>query len=208
MLYTAKRMTPVRLLKLTSAVTVVNVIARVIRPQRKKSALRKVPRSVLRLGRATKIVMTGIIIVIVDGMGATAAVPIRGTSFAWTVRVRTHESTVTGLVLCIHSARMATATTRTTTVAAVGMVVTVVGTKIITIFAQIAVVATPTSQGNATASPNVTLRPGKVMGDAMTVTINAVVIGTVATAAPKQTRNCRRHLFFTALIVLASTKRR
>merc|ERR1712151_1164339 len=103
---------------------------------------------------------------------------------------------------------MATATTRTTTAAAFGMVVTVVGTKTITIIAQIAVVATPTSQGNATAFLNVTLRPGKVTGDVMTVTINAVVIGTVATAAPKQTRNCLQRLFFTALIVLASTKRR
>ena len=84
----------------------------------------------------------------------------------------------------------------------------VADTKTIMIIAQITVVPTPTSQGNATAFLNVTLRPGKVTGDVMPVTINAVVIGTVATAAPKQTRNCLQSLFFTALIVLASTKRR
>ena len=70
-----------RLSNLSLVVIVASAIARAINPIHQKNVLTKRTLTrVSRLGKATKIAMTEIMFVAVDGTGATVAVPIRGTS--------------------------------------------------------------------------------------------------------------------------------
>ena len=142
-----------------------------------------------RLGRATKIAMTEIMFVAVDGTGATVAVPIRGTSTVKIVHARTRESIAMDLVRCTSSVAMATVMTRITTAAVDGMVETVADTKTRTSIAQIAAVMIPSSKATTPAYRSAKLKRGKVMATVTTATTSAVATGTVATVVQKQTRN-------------------
>jgi len=162
-----------------------------IKPLLQKNVLlrKRTLRRVSRLGRATKIAMTEIMFVAVDGTGATVAVPIRGTSTVKTVHARTRELIAMDLVRCTRLKAMATATTTTTIVAVVGMVETVADTKTLTIIAQIAAVVIPSSKATTPAYRSAKLKRGKVMATVTTATISVVATGTVATVVQKQTRN-------------------
>lgn len=174
------------------AAIVVGVIARATKRKSLKNVLLNPRRTLSRAsrpGKATKIVMTGIIIVVADGTEAIVVVPIRATSTAQTAHAKIHRLTATDLVRCTLSGRMVTATTTITTVAAAGMVETVVDVAIITIFVRIVAVAIHSSRATTLVYRNVQLKRGRAMVDATTATTSAAVIGTVETVAPKQTRN-------------------
>ena len=203
-------MTLARLSSLSLAAIAPNASALATSPNRPKNVLprRRTLRPVSRFGRETKIAMTGITFVVVAGTGVTVVVPIRGTSTARTAHARTRTSIVMVLVRCICSGAMATATTTTTIAAVAGMAVIVVDTKIITTIARIATAVTPFSKATTLVYANMKLTRGKVMAGATTATISAAAIGTAATAAPKQIRNCQRHHFCTAKSAHAWTNRR
>ena len=80
--YSSKRMILARLSSLSLGVIVASANVWAIKPLLQKNVLlrKRTLRRVSRLGRATKIAMTEIMFVAVDGTGATVAVPIRGTS--------------------------------------------------------------------------------------------------------------------------------
>jgi hypothetical protein len=75
-------MTLARLSSLSLGVIAASASVWAIKPLLQKNVLlrKRTLRRVSRLGRATKIAMTEIMFVAVDGTGAIVAVPIRGTS--------------------------------------------------------------------------------------------------------------------------------